>query len=196
MSFWGVTAPFNRKHGRWAVYLKQALVWMLFAALILGHGLAWSFLYEPIAGVSMTIFALILVVLWEWIARGRKAAKVRQLLEEQTFPVNIQSSPPITTARPDSWLLLRGTPKAIAVDLTHQLIWLLIDHRRIHALRPSAVSSVDIVNDKDLLGRPRRVLRLICSDASPSFAIDGGDEGLFRTAMAQLLAAQIKASPR
>jgi len=146
----------------------------------------------------MTASAVALVVLWNRVADRRVTRKVRRLLEVGTFPVNVEFDPPIRTAKLDAWLLLRGTPRGMGVDLTSHLIWLPFDDRLIHALRPSAVASTDIVDGKSLLGQPRRELRLIDSEtAEPlSFVVSDGDEMAFQEAMTRLLATPIRNEAR
>lgn len=183
-------AASDRRSGRWLFRLKVALIRLLMAALVIGYCAVWSFQFGPYAAVAMTVGAVALVVLWNWVADRRVTRKVRHLLEARTFPVNIEADPPIKTARLDAWLLLRGTPRGMGVDLTNQLIWLPFDDRSIHALRPSGVSSIDIVDGKSLLGQPQRELWLIDPDAMESFTIIDGDEVKFRESMARLLEAQ------
>lgn len=189
-------AAADRRSGRWLIRLKVALIRLLMATLVIGYCAVWSFQFGLYAAVAMTVGAVALVILWNWVADRRATRKVRHLLEARTFPVNIESDPPIKTARLDAWLLLRGTPRGMGVDLTNHLIWLPFDERRIHALRPSGVSSIDIVDGKSLLGQLQRELRLIDPDATESFPILDGDEVEFRQAMARLLTATIKGAAR
>jgi hypothetical protein len=176
------------RKGRWWFYAKLTMIRLFCFALALGYWLALFAQYGAIVA-SLTVAAAVgAVALATWIGERRKTARVRRILAAGSFEVNLKPSPGVTSAKIDAWLLLRGSPRGIAVDLSNRLLWFLFDERTIHALLPTAVDSAEIRGETDVFARQYQFLRLEARDElALRLRVIEGDARIFRRTVDQLL---------
>jgi hypothetical protein len=169
--------PISRLQGmkrrlRWTIVVGIAILCAQFGYLALTTG--WK------VAVGAALVVAVFFDLWSRIEAALANGRMRKLMKSGGFALDQGVGPPVTGAI-DSWLLLRGGYRAVAVDRAANLMWFFASPKVAHSFPLSAIRRAERQRVRGWLGRHADLLRLSDSFAGPwlSFAVIEGDVARF-----------------